>query len=417
MGKVFALVDCNNFFASCEKIFNPRLCGKPIIVLSNNDGCVIARSNESKALGIKMGEPYFKVKQICEQQNIAVFSSNFQFYGDISQRVMSVLSNFTPNIQIYSIDEAFLDLTGLEQNIDSYQEEIVRIVYKWTGVPVSIGIAPTKTLAKIANYYAKKNNGTYNLIDEKVREEALRKLDIENVWGIGRKWATKFRTLGIGNAWDLARADAKFIRKNFSVIGEKIVYELNGISCFEMETIQDKKSITSSRSFCMPISDLENLEEAVSDYTSRAAVKLREQNSFASAVYVYLKLHRNDCGVNSPYSAVSSVLDVPTNNSAKLITAAKKALSQIYQKKIRYTKAGIILLDLVDRNIIQENLLHSTFNKREEVLFNMMDGINKKLGSNSVSLAAAGTKKPWQMKRDFCSNRYTTSWKELPLVS
>lgn len=420
MSKYFALVDCNNFFVSCERLFQPQLMSKPVVVLSNNDGCVISRSNEAKKLGIKMGVPYFQIKELCEAQGVKVFSSNFKLYGDLSHRVMTILQSFTPNIEIYSIDEAFLDLTGLEQNSAEYCREISNRIKKWTGIPVSIGTAPTKTLAKMANYLTKLENLNGNkscfhidLFDSNIRKQYLSKTDVSAIWGIGSKLSVSLKTIGIGTALDLANADPKMIRKKFSIVVEKIVHELNGFSCIEMEMTKPKQSITSSRSFGTEVSTNEDLEEAISTYVSRAAIKLREQNSYATTLYVYLETKFKP---KKEYFSNIIRLETPTNHTPTLVKAAKKALNNIYKKGLKYKKCGIILLDLLEKNEIQDSFLIQKEDPKKNVLMQIIDGINKKTGKDIVIFASNGIQQKWIMQKDHCSNNYTSSWSGLKKV-
>lgn len=414
MGKIFGLMDCNNFFVSCERLFKPSLNNKPVVVLSNNDGCIISRSNEAKKLGIKMGEPYFQVKDLCAKNGVAVFSSNYQLYGDISSRVMNILNNFVKDVEIYSIDEAFLNLSGLEEDINEYSKEIVYKVKQWTGIPVSLGVAQTKTLAKLANFIAKKysTTGTCNLLDEKLKEKFLAIVKVEDIWGIGTKLSQKLKLFGINTALDLARSNPRYIRDNFSILVEKIIYELNGTNCLEMETVKPKKNITSSRSFGTSISDLECIDEALATYVARAAIKLREQKSYAQAIYVYLVAKSPIRGEKDIYYTEIKKFEIPTNHTPTLISCAKEAMSKIFQSDLRYKKCGVVMLDLIEGER-QYNLLNSVDNKREQVLMQIIDHANKRMGVDKIKYAAMGNKDTWHPKQNLCSNRYTTSWKDL----
>jgi DNA polymerase V len=418
--KVFLLVDCNNFYVSCERVFNPSLIGSPVIVLSGNGGCVIARSNEAKLMGISMGVPFYQIKDLCRIQNVKVFSSNFSFYGDMSARVMNCISSFTPNMEIYSIDEAFLDLTGvLYQDLNDYADLIKKNIYKWTGIPVSVGVAPTKTLAKLGNLFAKRYsaNNICNLMDLKFREYVLRLMDISDVWGIGSGIAKRLQEIGIQTPWDLVQAKDQEIKSLFSVVQQRIVSELRGIACLQLSELNAKKSVISSRSFGHVITKIDDLEEELSSYLSRAAIKLRAQNSCASSMYIYIRTNKFDKSNELVYGSKLISFEVPTNNTIDLIKYAKKALPGIYKAGCKYKKAGVMLLDLVDQEQQQHNLFCSVEDKRSRVLMKIMDGINKKMGRGTLVLAAEGDKSRFRPKSEFCSPSYTTNWNHLPKVS
>ena len=290
--KIFALVDCNNFYASCERVFNPKLEGKPIVVLSNNDGCIIARSNEAKALGIPMGAPFFKYKQLINRNKVHVFSSNYTFYGDMSARVMTSLRSLVGEIEIYSIDEAFLDISSFAYcDLEDTAKEIKTLIKQWTGIPVSIGIGSSKTLAKIANRQAKKDSldNVFDIRNPDVKKSVLQELPVEEIWGISTRWGRRLRKIGIEKAQDLVEANPRYVKKTISIVGERIHYELNGVSCIGIEEVKNKKNIISSKSFGKKVSQVQELEEAVSNYTARACEKLRLQNSRAQGLYVFLR--------------------------------------------------------------------------------------------------------------------------------
>jgi len=415
MSQIFALVDCNNFYASCERVFDPSLCSAPIVVLSNNDGCVISRSEEAKRLGVKMGEPYFKIKSLCEREGVKIFSSNFHFYGDMSARVMNCISDFTPNIEIYSIDEAFLNITGFEhKDVDSYANEVCSRVKRWTGIPVSVGIGGTRTLSKLASLIAKQyvKKPVFSLLDPDVIEHSLRLVDVGDVWGVGKKLSERFRKFRISSAWDLAKADESLIKNNFSLTELKIVHELRGTSCLAVSDVLQKKSISMSRSFSKPVSIREDLEENISRFVSNAAFKLRAQNTLASAICVYIHTNKHDKESQYFYDSKVMKFQVATSDTAKLIKYAKKVLSSIYDATHRYKKAGIILMDLVDQENIQYSLLQPADEKRSKVLMKMMDKINLKEGKGTVRFAAEKSKfiEPKLLPH------YTTRWEDLPRV-
>ncbi len=413
--KLYVLVDCNNFFASCERVFAPHLSGKPVVVLSNNDGCVISRSNEAKTLGIKMGAPFFKIKEFCLQNNVVVLSSNYQLYSDISNRVMNILHSFAQNCEIYSIDEAFLEVSGLESNIIEYIEKIAVTILKWTGIPVSIGVSKTKTLAKIASSIAKNHSSNYHIMLDDT-EQYLKTIDVADVWGIGKNTALSLNEFGIFTAFDLSITDSKKIYKLFNLVVEKIALELQGFSCKELEIAHFKKNITSSRSFGIKIDNIDNLEEAISYHVSVAALKLRQQESYAQAIYVYLQSVDKNNSSKKNYYSHSLNLDLATNNTPIILKYAKQCLNKIYQKNIKYKKCGIVLLNIVSRNQFQTSLFQDSISEKDHTLSKIIDSINRKMGSDTITHGRTIAKRAWQMKQDFLSPKYTTSWKEIPKI-
>ena len=417
---IFALVDCNNFYVSCERVFDPYLAKKPIIVLSNNDGCVISRSNEAKSLGVPMGAPFYKYREIIEKNNIEVYSSNYQFYGDMSQRVMKSLGMMIPkqDIEIYSIDEAFIRLDGYERpDVIDLSIEIKKNILNWTGIPISVGIAQTKTLSKVANHIAKKNTstGVFDIRNNKLQEQILSNFQIEDLWGISYRWGKKLRKLGINNGLDLRNSDTKFIRKKFSIVLERMVYELRGIPCLDIEKVTNKKSIMSSRSFGKLVTELESLEQAISTYATIACEKLRHQNSKSQGIYVFLQTNRFRKDLPQYRRSMKYKLDLPTSDTGYIINAGKKILKKIYRKGYHYQKCGIMLFDLSSKYIQQENLFVKS-NQSNEYLMESLDTINKAMGSDTVFFAAKGTQNNWKMRRNKLSSRYTTNWMELPKV-
>ena len=417
---IFALVDCNNFYVSCERVFDPYLAKKPIIVLSNNDGCVISRSNEAKSLGVPMGAPFYKYREIIEKNNIEVYSSNYQFYGDMSQRVMKSLGMMIPkqDIEIYSIDEAFIRLDGYERpDVIDLSIEIKKNILNWTGIPISVGIAQTKTLSKVANHIAKKNTstGVFDIRNNKLQEQILSNFQIEDLWGISYRWGKKLRKLGINNGLDLRNSDTKFIRKKFSIVLERMVYELRGIPCLDIEKVTNKKSIMSSRSFGKLVTELESLEQAISTYATIACEKLRHQNSKSQGIYVFLQTNQFRKDLPQYRRSMKYKLDLPTSDTGYIINAGKKILKKIYRKGYHYQKCGIMLFDLSSKYIQQENLFVKS-NQSNEYLMESLDTINKAMGSDTVFFAAKGTQNNWKMRRNKLSSRYTTNWMELPKV-
>ncbi|MES2218445.1 MAG: Y-family DNA polymerase [Pseudomonadota bacterium] len=416
---LFALVDCNNFYASCERVFNPALEGKPIIVLSNNDGCVIARSNEAKQF-IEMGAPYFKCRPICEKQGIAAFSSNYELYGDMSTRVMSCLQSFCPEIEIYSIDEAFLSFATFNNfNLLDYSTEIKTRVKACTGIPVSIGVAPTKTLAKIANHIAKKQTttGVFVLGDPQAIVAALAHFPVASIWGVGRRIAARLNKFAIYTAGDLMRADPKLMRREFSVVMEKLIAELNGISCIPLEELPPaKQQIMSSRSFGTPIVLLSELEESVSTYAARACLKLRNQQSVAGGIYVFLHTNPFRPDQKQYSNTFSYQFTQPTDDTRSIVTQAKLCMKKIYKPGFYYKKAGVMLLNLMPKEMQQYDLFNKTVKSNSAEVMNVLDKINQRFGKKTLFLCAEGIKQPWQARRNKISKRYTTQWHELAKV-
>tara|TARA_B100001142_G_scaffold322187_1_gene370037 strand:+ start:867 stop:2129 length:1263 start_codon:yes stop_codon:yes gene_type:complete len=417
---IFALVDCNNFYASCERVFNPRLIGKPIVVLSNNDGCVIARSNEAKDLGIPMGAPYYQHKSFIEKNNVKVFSSNYQFYGDMSQRVMKSLSMMLPNqdVEIYSIDEAFLRLDGFAmRDLFDWSLEVRNNILQWTGIPTSIGIAPTKTLSKIANHVAKKQteSGVFDLRDTDLQEYIMADLPVEELWGISRRWGKTLRSLGISTALQLRNTDPKFIQKKLSVVVERMVYELQGLSCLDLEKQVPKKSIMSSKSFGTLLDKLEPIEQALSTYAVRACEKLRQQGSKAKSLYIFLQTNPFRVDQHQYRNSLKFEFDLPTSDTAVIIRVAKTLLKQIYKYGYYYHKCGIMLFNLVSEEYQQGHFFTPQDSSRDS-LMKSIDIINESMGRETIFYAAQGVNQNWKMKRNNLSPRYTTNWEELVKV-
>lgn len=410
---MYGLVDCNNFYASCERAFNPSLNGKPVIVLSNNDGCVIARSNEAKALGIKMGVPAYQIKDLVKQHGIAVFSSNYVLYGDMSGRVMSLLADMAPEIEVYSIDEAFLNLAGIK-DLQSLGANIVRKVSRGTGIPVSIGIAPTKTLAKMANKFAKKYPA-YNrlcIIDtEEKRIKALKLFEIGDVWGIGRRQATKLEKRGVKTAFDFTQLPGSWVRKNMTVTGERTWKELRGISCIDMESAPPaKKQICTSRSFGKMVEDIDTISEAIATHASTCARKLREQKSFAQSLMVFI--HTNNFREDLPQYWKNTIikLPVPTNDSIEIVHYALEGLKSIFIPGYQYKKAGVIITEIVTS--AQLGLFDTVDREKREKLMQAIDKVNGE-HRHLVKLAVQGNGRDWKLKQEQLSKRYTTDINEV----
>lgn len=414
---MFALVDCNNFYASCERVFRPDLVGKPIAVLSNNDGCVIARSNEAKALGIPMGAPAFEYEKLFKQHQIHVFSANFALYGDLSNRVMTLLGEFSPEIEVYSIDEAFLKLTGFEYfDLQQYGHKMLQRVTKGTGIPISVGIAPTKSLAKIANKIAKKypqqTKGTYLIDTEEKRIKALKWLPIEDVWGIGRKHAQRLRNQGVKTAFDFTQLSNAWVQKEMSIVGLRLKRDLEGLPTLDLEEIKDKKNIATTRSFEKSIADLAGLQERVATFAVSCAEKLRKQKSCCKALSVFI--HTNGFRQDQPQYAKNIVLKLPfaTNSSLELAHYANKALEHIYQKGFHYKKAGVILLEIVPQDTVQISLFDNS-NPRHASLMRAVDVLNQRFGQQKIRLAIQDRKRVWKMKQERLSPRYTTNLNDI----
>jgi DNA polymerase V len=407
---MLALADCNNFYASCERVFQPQLENKPILVLSNNDGCVIARSNESKTLGIKMGVPVFQIKNIIKQHNVQVFSSNFTLYGDLSKRVMSTMRQEVKQMEVYSIDEAFMDFSGegspLEKGITLKQK-----VQQHVGIPISIGIAPTKTLCKVAGLIAKKHTktGVFVLQDKAIIERALKWLPVEDLWGVGRKNARMLQSVGIKTAYDLCRADDSWIRRRLSVVGLRMVKELRGVPCFPLEeNASRKKNICTSRSFGKTVKNIESLKEAVSTYATNCAYKLRKQKSCATRISVFI--HTNPFKpTDKQYKGFTSfILDTPSNDSIEMVRLALEGLEKIYRSDCIYKKAGVIVSDIVPQQQQQLSLFDTLNRKKHQSIMTTLDNINDKLGKDKVRLAVQGSGRQWKMKQEQLSPCYST---------
>lgn len=415
---IFALVDCNNFYASCERVFSPKLQGKPIVVLSNNDGCVVARSNEAKALGIGMGVPAFEVEDIMRKNGVEVFSSNYALYADMSSRVMETLSAFTPDIEVYSIDEAFLNLAGFNCSLTDYGRKIWRTVKQWTGMPVTIGIARTKTLAKIANRVAKKSakaNGVLDLTDSAYLDKVLAETPVEKVWTVGIRTALKLKGAGIKTALALRDVDIGWVRQKFGVVGVRTVYELRGISCYPLEQNPPvKKSIAVSRMFGKPVESVEELKEAIASYASRAGEKLRGQGLAAGVMTVYVTTSRFI--ENRYFNSHTVEFAVATSDTIELIRNACLCIDGLYRKGCAFKKCGIIFNALVPENQAQKALFDNVDRLKSQRLMRVIDSINTRLNS-PLQWAAEGLGQSWKVKFKRRSCRYTTRWDELPEVA
>lgn len=443
---MFALIDCNNFYASCERVFNPKLEGKPVVILSNNDGCIISRSNEAKALGIKMGAPAFKMGDIIQKYKVNVFSSNYALYGDLSERVMSTLIDIVPDIEIYSIDEAFLDLRFADldlqfANTNQVEEKLMELglkirhkVKQWTGIPVSVGIGGTKTLAKVANHIAKieerremsdegkRNNqkptlskdGVCILNTEKEIEQALESLPVEEIWGVGRQYTKLLKKYGIETALQLSRANDNWIRKHLTVMGLRMVTELRGIPCIEMEAeAPPKKAICTARSMGKMTSELTVLEEAVANHATRCAEKLRAQGSCANMICVFVETNRFK--EKEPQYNNYKVLKLPvaSNSNTEIIQYAQTGLRRIFKPNYRYKKAGVIVSGIVPENQIQQDIFDTVDREKSRQLMETIDFLNNEYGRDVVRSAAQGYNRKWKLRQEKLSPCYTSKWSDL----
>lgn len=416
---MLALADCNNFYVSCERVFNPQLHDRPVVILSNNDGCVVARSPEVKALGIPMGAPAFKIRHQIEQHNIQVFSSNYALYGDLSHRVMTALSQMAPDVEIYSIDEAFLNLTGLRDPVASARD-MRRNVLRWTGIPISLGIARTKVLAKIANRVAKRSpesDGVFDLGAGSNADDVLAMTQVGNVWGIGRRYATWLSDRGITTALHLRDASEGLIRQKMGIVGVRLQLELRGVPCLPLEMCPPpKKETCVSRSFGQAVTSLDELKEAIALRTTRLGEKLRLQQQAATLLQVFARTSAFD---EKPYSnAVTLTLPTATNYTPELLEHALHGAEVIFQAGYRFKKAGVIAMGLLPETIEQGHLFELRRDRqRDRGLMSVIDSLNRRFGDGTVGFAASGIARPWQMQCERRSHRFTTRWDELPVVA
>jgi DNA polymerase V len=413
-----ALVDCNSFYVSCERLFNPRIRRKPVVVLSNNDGCIISRSNEAKALGIKMGEPYFKAKNIIIKNKVEVFSSNYSLYGDLSRRVMRTLKRFNSEIEVYSIDEAFLDLSNFPDNeVEKIGKEIRETVLQWTGIPTSIGIAKTKTLSKVANHIAKKKqSGVTSLIGIENLDPILEKVEINDVWGVGRQLTKFYQKNGIYNAKQLKNKSNTWIKKSSNVLGSRTAMELRGVPCINLETTQTKrKSCVVSRSFGKRIEKFQELKEAVANYCLNASEKIRSESLVAKAITVFVRT--SPFQRNFGYYSNAKTIDFPiaTNNSIETVKTAIAILENIFKNGYQYQKAGVMLTGLHDDDG-RKNLFSSEKDEKIDSLMRSIDNTNYRYGRSTLSLASAGVQKKWNMRRQYSSKIDTADFYCLPTI-
>jgi len=422
---IFALVDCNNFYASCEKLFDPKLAEKPVVVLSNNDGCVVARSAEVKALGIPMGVPWFKIQEEAKRYGIVAFSSNYALYADMSNRVVEVLGQFSPNMEVYSIDESFLDLSGFDHiNLVQYGQEMRQRIQEWLGLAVCVGIATTKTLAKLANYCAKKSlAGTAGVCDFTIMNDQqlavlFSQIAVGEVWGVGRKIEARLGLIGITTVLQLRNADAEMIRSKFSVVLERTVRELRGHSCMALEeVVPDKQQIMCSRSFGQHVYSRQELEQVVASYIGRAAEKLRSQGSLAGALMVFISTNPFNPKEPQYQRSLTTPLPDATDDTRIMVRWGINALRRIFQLGYSYQKAGVMLSELRSKGMAQASLFGDGVDVQHSArLMATMDVINQRWGRGTLKTGAEGVVKPWQMKRQRLSPGYTTDWEGLPIV-
>lgn len=418
---LFALVDCNNFFVSCERIFRPDLNGRPVVVLSSNDGCVIARSNEAKAAGVPMGAPAYQYREVFDKYGVTIFSSNFEIYSDISARVMSILSSYTPDLEMYSIDEAFLDLSGMagEPDLEALGRKIRRHVMKWVGVPVSVGFAPTKALAKVATHIAKKfpqrTGGVYSIDSEEKRVKALKWMPVEEVWGIGRRHARMLADMGVRRAYDFTTMSDGFVKERMSVTGLRLKMELEGQSVIEMDRVQSRKNLTVSRTFENPITDFGELRERITAFAVTAARKLRRQRSLARSAVVYIRTNYHNARV-AQYSANRMVrFDFDTNSDIEIVKYVVKALEEIYRTGYGIKKAGVTLMEFTDEYAHQLSMFDGRDTRHIE-LMKVIDRVNGEYGKSSLRLASQAGGLRMKLKQENLSPNYTTDIKDIIVV-
>ena len=424
-----AIVDCNSFYCSCERVFRPELQKQPVVVLSNNDGCIISRSDEAKSFGVEMAGPYFMAKPLIEKYNVATFSSNYNLYGDMSRRVMDTLKMLagTENVEVYSVDESFIDVGRVDKKfLDEYALHLRETIEQWTGVSVSVGIAPTKTLAKIANHLAKKDklatNCIYILEDNRKIREVLKKTPVSGIWGVGRAYAEKLINWGITNAWELCNMPEDWAHKNMGgVVGVRLIKELKGIACIEMgDELINKKMIATTRMFGRDVTALSDIKEAIATYASRAAEKLRRQNSAASVLSIFVVAKEESHSAHFSHGATlqtTTILPLATSITSELIAPAMQMAEKIFKPGRIYKKAGVILSGIVPDSAIQANLFVRPSENSKRLLMDTLDNINFSMRDDVVKFASSGINTDWKMRREFRSPRYTSRWKELREVN
>jgi DNA polymerase V len=410
---MYALVDCNNFYVSCERVFQPQYNGKPVVVLSNNDGCAIARSEEAKSIGVEMGTPIHFIEPLIKEFNVKLFSSNYTLYGDMSSRVMYVLSEFAQHIENYSIDESFLYLGDMKlHDLEKIAIEIREKVKQWTGIPVTVGVAPTKTLAKLANRYAKKkqrDKGVYAIDTEEKRTDILKWAAVGDIWGIGRQYEQKLTAMGATSAYDLCNLPDEWVRVNMSVVGKRMVYELRGLPTIQLEELAPpKKGICTSRSFGRLITDKEEIKQAVANFASKVALKLRKQNSCTGVIQVFLNTNQFRKGDAQFHRQITWQIPTATSSTNLLITYACQAIDILFKEGYNYHKCGIIALGIVPKDQVQSSLWDSKGNDVNGKIMSAMDTINKYMGTDTVKICRQGYNKKWKLRMNYLSKCYTT---------
>jgi DNA polymerase V len=415
---MIALVDCNNFYASCERLFQPRLQNRPIVVLSNNDGCVIARSDEAKELGIEMGAPSFLIESILQQHNVSVFSSNYTLYGDLSDRVMTTLSQFADQLEVYSIDEAFLDLSSFRHhNLTDYAQTIRNTVMQNTGIPVSIGIAPSKTLAKMANRLVKKRNkqlGVYCIDTTEKMQFTLQNTAVKDIWGIGSQYTKLLTRNGFITAWDLSRAPEEWVRKNLSVVGQRMYNELKGISCITFEEMPPKKKMVCvARGFGKVLNDKNEVMEALANFTAMVAAKLRSEELVTNTIQIFVQTNAHRANEPQYFRSLTIRLPVPTNSTNELITHARQGFETIYRPGYNYSKTGCTAMELVPATEVQSNIFDTENRARNSQLMQVLDKVNRSFGKNTVRFALQGFSTRWKLRQLKLSPCYTTRIEEV----
>jgi len=419
---MFALVDCNCFYVSCERVFNPSLEGKPVVVLSNNDGCIVARSPEAKALGIPMGAPYHKHKVTLQNAGAIALSSNYELYGDMSHRVYDVLFESVPEVEIYSIDECFLDLSGFAHlGTDGLMELCAKLrekVLRWTGIPTGVGIATTKVLSKAANRFAKKSvSGVAELLTDELRDRVLSNLEVEDIWGINRRLGVRLRSHGIATAAQLRDANESLIKQIMGIVGVRIMYELRGLSCLPLEAIAPpQKHMICSRSFGKPLTTLAQMHEAIAHHAARAAAKLRHRKLRAAVLGVFLTTNRFKPNELQYSNSVTVSLPTATNSSQILIRYAKLCMTSLFREGFSYKKCGVSLNDLSSVDAVQLDLLSPAVDSLDERLMSVIDSLNRRYGTGTIRFACEGIRQEWRMRSDLRSPRFTTNWDELLVV-
>lgn len=425
-----AIIDCNSFYASCERAFQPQLIGKPIAVLSNNDGCIIARNDEAKVLGVPMGEPYFMAKELCEQKGVSVFSSNYALYGDLSRRVMETIASIYPDIEVYSIDECFLDLDEKYiGDLHAFGQTITHRVLQWTGIPVSIGIAPTKVLSKVANRLSKKDKprykGVYVIQTASEIADALRRTPVGDVWGVGWNSVKKLHDMGIDTAYKLSLMSEAWAHKQLGgIVGVRLLKELNGIPCRSQgRGLDHKQHIASTRSFGKPVTTLVELKEAIATYTSRAAEKLRSQKSATGGIYVFARTYKDDNDRSGRGDrakegrGIYTPLVYATDSTNELIKYAMEAAERIFREGLYYKKTGVVLSSFVPQDSIQQHLFETNNdNPKNKAISKALDDINKRMGIDTINFAANGVNTNWKMRCELRSPCYTTKWSDIRVI-